>query len=83
MLTLEKACANRTPIDWDSYPSRCRRKGREYEICDYDSGRAARVHRLAAVLQRLGDEGMLPDILNNPASAMSCPQAVRRRPADA
>ena len=30
--------------------------------------RAAPLHRLAAVLQRLGDEGQFPDILNNPAS---------------
>ncbi len=45
--------------------------------------RAARVHRLAAVLQRLGDEGPLPRHPQQPGLGRDRPQAVRRRPGDA
>ena len=42
--------------------------------------RVARVHRLAAVLQRLGDEGPVPRHPQQPGVGRGCPQAVRRRP---
>ncbi len=45
--------------------------------------RAARLHRLAAVLQRLGDEGPLPRHPQQPGLRRGGPQAVRRRPGDA
>ena len=45
--------------------------------------RAARVHRLAAVLQRLGDEGQVPRHPQQPGDRRDRPQAVRRRAGDA
>ena len=45
--------------------------------------RAARIHRLAAVLQRLGDEGQIPRHPQQPGVGRDGPQAVRRRPGDA
>ena len=61
MLTLEKARANRTPIEWDGYtpPVPAQGLGRA-GVPGLRPRRAARVHRLAAVLQRLGDEGQIP-----------------------
>ena len=41
--------------------------------------RAARVHRLAAVLQRLGDEGQVPRHPQQPGVGRGRPQALRRR----
>ena len=41
--------------------------------------RAARVHRLAAVLQRLGDEGQVPRHPEQPGDGRDRAQAVRRR----
>ena len=41
--------------------------------------RAARLHRLAAVLQRLGDEGQVPRHPQQPDHRRGGPQAVRRR----
>ena len=41
--------------------------------------RAARLHRLAAVLQRLGDEGQVPRHPQQPEQRRGGPQAVRRR----
>ena len=43
------------------------------------AGRAARVHRLAAVLQRLGDEGQVPRHPQQPGVGRGRPQAVGRR----
>ncbi len=45
--------------------------------------RAARVHRLAAVLQRLGDEGQVPRHPQQPDQRRGRAQAVRRRAGDA
>ncbi len=45
--------------------------------------RAARVHRLAAVLQRLGDEGQVPGHPPQPDDRRDRPLPVRGRPADA
>jgi hypothetical protein len=45
--------------------------------------RAARVHRLAAVLQRLGDEGQVPRHPEQPRHRGGGPQALRRRPGHA
>ena len=45
--------------------------------------RAARVHRLAALLQRLGDEGPLPRHPQQPDHRRDRPRALRRRPAHA
>ena len=46
-------------------------------------GRAARLHRLAAVLQRLGDEGQVPRHPQQPGHGRGRAQAVRRRAGDA
>ena len=43
------------------------------------AGRAARVHRLAAVLQRLGDEGQVPRHPQQPGVGRGRPQALGRR----
>ena len=45
--------------------------------------RAARLHRLAAVLQRLGDEGQVPRHPQQPDDRRRRAQALRRRPGDA
>ena len=45
--------------------------------------RAARLHRLAAVLQRLGDEGQVPRHPQQPVQRRGGPQALRRRAGDA
>ena len=57
------------PIDWTAAgrPATGARPG-VHVLRRLRPRRAARLHRLAAVLQRLGDEGAFPDILNNPAS---------------
>ena len=39
--------------------------------------RAARLHRLGSVLPRLGDEGPVPDILNNPATGEAATSSTR------
>ena len=46
-------------------------------------GRAAGLHRLAAVLQRLGDEGPVPRHPQQPGDRGDRPPALRRRPGDA
>ena len=45
--------------------------------------RPAPLHRLAAVLQRLGDEGVVPRHPQQPGDGGDGPQALRRRPGDA
>ena len=77
-------------VDWDGYAAaaaRCSRPAprspsfRAAPLEGFPPRRAARVHRLAAVLQRLGDEGPYPDILNNPIRARpraSCSTTRRR-----
>ena len=45
--------------------------------------RAARLHRLAAVLQRVGDEGQVPRHPQQPVDLRGGAQALRRRPGDA
>ena len=84
MLTLEKARANRTPIEWDGYTPPVPAQGtRRTGVSGLRPRRAARVHRLAAVLQRLGDEGQVPRHPQQPGLGRDGPQAVRRRPGDA
>ena len=46
-------------------------------------GRPAPLHRLAAVLQRLGDEGVVPRHPQQPGDGRGGAQALRRRPGDA
>ena len=89
MVTLEQARANATPIDWTGYhAARSARpaapSGQRVRVLrDYDLAGAARLHRLAAVLQRLGDEGRLPRHPQQPELGPSRAQALRRRAGDA
>ena len=90
LLSLEDARANRTPIDWSSYTPPVAGDGRRAADGSRDPGlrglrprRAPRVHRLAAVLQRLGDEGPVPRHLEQPGHGRDRAQALRRRAGDA
>ncbi len=56
----EQARANRTPIDWDGYEPPAPKAAGHPRARGLRPRRAARLHRLAAVLQRLGDEGQVP-----------------------
>ncbi len=84
MLTLEKARANRTPIDLGRLHAAGARPGpRSAGVSRLRPRRVTRVHRLAAVLQRLGDEGPIPGHPQQPGLGRGRPQAVRRRPGNA
>ena len=89
LVSLDDARANRTPIDWSSYtppaPAMITRgRGLTHPgLRGLRPRRAARVHRLAAVLQRLGDEGQVPRHPEQPGDGGDRAQAVRRRAGDA
>ena len=84
LFSLEDARANRTPIDWSSYDPPAPAMGRHHPgLRGLRPRRAARLHRLAAVLQRLGDEGQVPRHPQQPVDRRDRAQAVRRRAADA
>ena len=78
------ARANRTPDRLGRLPAARPRGSRARHVLDrLRPRRAARLHRLAAVLQRLGDEGQVPRHPQQPDDGRDRPGAVRRRPGDA
>jgi 5-methyltetrahydrofolate--homocysteine methyltransferase len=69
MLTLEKARANRTPIEWDGYTPRVPAVGigvREFE--NYDIAELREYIDWQPFFNAWEMKGRFPDILNNPAS---------------
>ena len=84
LLPLEAARANAAPVGL----GRLRAPGAGRPGAGDGAGglparRAARLHRLAAVLQRLGDEGPVPRHPEPPELGRGRPPALRRRPGDA
>ncbi len=63
-------------------PTRCRDPVRQ-DVQELPARRATRLHRLAAVLQHLGDEGTLPRHPQQPGDGRGGAQALRRRARDA
>ena len=79
-----EARENRTPIEWEGYqPPAPTTPGSHGLRATTRPGRAPRLHRLAAVLQRLGDEGPVPRHPQQPGVRRGRAQAVRRRAGDA
>jgi 5-methyltetrahydrofolate--homocysteine methyltransferase len=69
MLTLEKARANRTPIDWDGYPPPKPAQGLGVrEFSDYDLAELREYIDWQPFFNAWEMKGRFPDILNNPAS---------------
>ncbi|GAY16371.1 methionine synthase [Mycobacterium sp. shizuoka-1] len=69
MLTLEKARANRTPIDWDGYTPPVPVSGtRILEFQDYDLAELREYIDWQPFFNAWEMKGRFPDILNNPAS---------------
>jgi 5-methyltetrahydrofolate--homocysteine methyltransferase len=69
MLTLEKARANRTPIEWDSYTPPVPAQGIGVrEFLDYDLSELREYIDWQPFFNAWEMKGRFPDILNNPAS---------------
>ncbi len=69
MLTLEKARANRTPIDWDGYTPPVPAQGLGVrEFLDYDLAELREYIDWQPFFNAWEMKGRFPDILNNPAS---------------
>ena len=69
MLTLEKARANRTPIDWDGYTPPAPVIGADVrEFQDYDLAELREYIDWQPFFNAWEMKGRFPDILNNPAS---------------
>lgn len=69
MLTLEKARANRTPVDWDSYTPPVPAQGLGIrEFADYDIAELREYIDWQPFFNAWEMKGRFPDILNNPAS---------------
>ncbi|GAT09228.1 methionine synthase [Mycolicibacterium novocastrense] len=69
MLTLEKARANRTPIDWDGYTPPVPAQGLGVrEFCDYDLAELREYIDWQPFFNAWEMKGRFPDILNNPAT---------------
>jgi len=69
MLTLEKARANRTPIDWDGYTPPVPAQGTGVrEFLDYDIAELREYIDWQPFFNAWEMKGRFPDILNNPAS---------------
>ena len=69
MLTLEKARANRTPIDWDGYTPPVPARGLGIrEFADYDLAELREYIDWQPFFNAWEMKGRFPDILNNPAS---------------
>ncbi|MFS0898162.1 methionine synthase [Mycolicibacterium litorale] len=69
MLTLEKARANRTPIDWDGYTPPVPAMGTGVrEFSDYDLAELREYIDWQPFFNAWEMKGRFPDILNNPAS---------------
>ncbi|MCG5432767.1 methionine synthase [Mycobacterium sp. MYCO198283] len=80
MLTLEKARANRTPIDWDGYTPPVPAQGLGVrEFLDYDLSELREYIDWQPFFNAWEMKGRFPDILNNPASG----EAARRLYEDA
>ncbi len=69
MLTLEKARANRTPIDWDNYTPPVPAQGLGVrEFLDYDLAELREYIDWQPFFNAWEMKGRFPDILNNPAT---------------
>ncbi len=68
MLTLEKARANRTPIDWDSYTPPVPKQPGIRAFNDYDLAELREYIDWQPFFNAWEMKGKFPDILNNPAS---------------
>ncbi len=69
MLTLEKARANRTPIEWDGYPPPVPVQGLGVrEFLDYDVAELREYIDWQPFFNAWEMKGRFPDILNNPVS---------------
>ncbi|BBX02682.1 methionine synthase [Mycolicibacterium moriokaense] len=69
MVTLEKARANRTPIDWDGYTPPAPAQGLGVrEFSDYDLAELREFIDWQPFFNAWEMKGRFPDILNNPAS---------------
>ena len=69
MLTLEKARANRTPIDWDGYTPPVPAQGLSvHEFLDYDIAELREYIDWQPFFNAWEMKGRFPDILNNPAT---------------
>ncbi|GAS96080.1 methionine synthase [Mycolicibacterium canariasense] len=69
MLTLEKARANRTPVDWDGYTPPVPAQGLGVrEFTDYDVSELREYIDWQPFFNAWEMKGRFPDILNNPAS---------------
>ncbi|MGV0625343.1 methionine synthase [Mycolicibacter minnesotensis] len=69
MVTLEKARANRTPIDWDGYTPPVPAMGAQVrEFIDYDLSELREFIDWQPFFNAWEMKGRFPDILNNPAS---------------
>jgi len=69
MLTLEKARANRTPIEWDDYTPPVPAQGLGVrEFCDYDLAELREYIDWQPFFNAWEMKGRFPDILNNPVS---------------
>ena len=69
MLTLEKARANRTPIEWDVYTPPVPAQGLGVrEFCDYDLAELREYIDWQPFFNAWEMKGRFPDILNNPVS---------------
>ena len=69
MLTLERARANRTPIDWHGYTPPVPAQGLGVrEFCDYDISELREYIDWQPFFNAWEMKGRFPDILNNPAS---------------
>ncbi|MFP1152036.1 methionine synthase [Mycobacterium sherrisii] len=69
MLTLEKARANRTPIDWDGYTPPVPAQGLSVrEFCHYDLEELRQYIDWQPFFNAWEMKGRFPDILNNPAT---------------
>ncbi|MDX1886695.1 methionine synthase [Mycolicibacterium sp. 120270] len=69
LLTLEKARANRTPIEWDGYPPPVPAQGLGVrDFSDYDLAELREYIDWQPFFNAWEMKGRFPDILNNPAS---------------
>lgn len=68
MLTLEKARANRTPIDWDGYTPPVPAQGGVRDFHDYDLAELREYIDWQPFFNAWEMKGRFPDILNNPAT---------------
>lgn len=68
MLTLEKARANRTPIDWDGYVPPVPKRPGITVLADYDLAELREYIDWQPFFNAWEMKGKFPDILNNPAS---------------